>query len=303
VTAPLWAWAALAAGFAVLLWVDLRAVRGDDVRRAAVWSGVWVAVALAFGAVLLAAAGGEPAGEYVTGYLIERTLSVDNVFVLALILSALGVAGRERDRALTFGIAGAILLRLALVLAGVAILQAAHWALYVFGAFLVLTGVRMALHRHDDADPSDSAALRLARRIAPRAGAFGVAIVAVTVADVIFAVDSIPAILAITTDTFVVVAANAFALLGLRSLYVLLAGAMDRFEHLQLGLAAVLVFVGAKMALPFVHVPVGVSLAVIAAIVAASMLASRRPTRRSGPARRGRGPTAAPPPAAHARAR
>jgi tellurite resistance protein TerC len=204
--------------------------------------------------------------------VLERSLSLDNVFVFAMLFGSLAVPEAERRRVLFFGIAGAIVLRLVFILAGSALLDAVHWSIYLFGALLIATGVRMA--RHGDDDVSDSRIVGAVRRIAPGALA---PLLLVAVFDLVFAVDSIPAIFAITRDTFTVFAANAFSLLGMASLYFLLAGMQERFRHLGKGLAFVLVFVGAKMMLGDVwHVPTELSLAVILAALGASMLASLR---------------------------
>ena len=285
----LWIWIVFLAGVAGLLAFDLLAFgRGAvPVRRAAVWSVAWTALGLAFAAVLLAWRGSGPAGEYLTGFLLEKSLSLDNLFVFALIFAALGVPAAERRRVLLLGIGGAIVLRGLFILGGAALLDAFHWTVYVLGALLVVTGIRMARHRHDAADLEQSRIRRAIGRVLPPGAA---ALALVMVFDVVFALDSIPAIFAITRDTFVVFAANAFSLLGLSALYFLLADAAERFRHLNVGLAAVLVFVGAKMALvDVVHVPVWLSLAVIAVSLGAAIALSGprsgdtapRPRRRS----------------------
>ncbi len=259
----LWIWAVFLAGVGALLAFDLLAFgrAAVPVRRAAVWSVAWTALGLAFAGVLAAWRGGGPAGEYLTGFLLEKSLSLDNLFVFALIFTALGVPLADRRRILLYGIAGAIVLRGLFILGGAALLDAFHWAVYVLGGLLVVTGIRMAAHRQDEADLEQSRIRRAVGRVLPPAAA---ALALVIVFDVLFALDSIPAIFAITRDTFVVFAANAFSLLGLSALYFLLADAAQRFRHLNLGLAAVLVFVGAKLALvDVVKIPVWLSLAVI----------------------------------------
>jgi len=259
----LWIWVVFLAGVGALLAFDLLAFGRAAVpaRRAAVWSVAWTALGLAFAGVLAAWRGGGPAGEYLTGFLLEKSLSLDNLFVFALIFTALGVPLAERRRILLYGIAGAIVLRGLFILGGAALLDAFHWAVYVLGGLLVVTGIRMAGHRQDTADLEQSRIRRAVGRVLPPTAA---ALALVIVFDVLFALDSIPAIFAITRDTFVVFAANAFSLLGLSALYFLLADAAQRFRHLNLGLAAVLVFVGAKLALvDVVKIPVWLSLAVI----------------------------------------
>jgi tellurite resistance protein TerC len=282
VSVDLWIWIAFLAGVAGLLAFDLLAFgRGAvPVRRAAVWSVAWTALGLGFAGVLAAWRGGGPAGEYLTGFLLEKSLSLDNLFVFALIFTALGVPVGERRRILLLGIGGAIVLRGLFILGGAALLDAFHWSVYVLGALLVVTGIRMARHRHDAADLEQSRIRRAIGRVLPPGAA---ALALVMVFDVVFALDSIPAIFAITRDTFVVFAANAFSLLGLSALYFLLADAAERFRHLNVGLAAVLVFVGAKMALvDVVHVPVWLSLAVIVVSLGTAIALSRPPEARSG---------------------
>jgi tellurite resistance protein TerC len=237
--------------------------------------------------------GRTPAGEYLSGFLIEKSLSIDNLFVFALIFGYFAVPAAYQRRVLFWGIVGAIVLRALFILAGAALLDAFHATVYLFGAFLVVTGIRMARHRNVEIQPERNPVLRLIRRVVPmttahhgdrllvRDGARRVAtpllaaLVLVATFDVVFAVDSIPAIFAVTRETFVVFAANAFSLLGLAALYFVLAGMIERFRFLNLGLAAVLVFVGLKMALvDVVHVPAYASLGVIAAALAASVAAS-----------------------------
>jgi predicted tellurium resistance membrane protein TerC len=245
-----------------------------SMRAAAWWSAGWTAVALAFAVLVLVWRGEQAASEYVTGFVLERSLSLDNLFVFAMLFGYLAVPRQEQRRVLFFGIVGAIVLRLVFILAGGALLDAFHWSIYLFGALLVATGVRMALHGEDQI--SDSRVLRTVRRIAPGTAA---PLILVAVFDVIFAVDSIPAIFAVTRDTFTVFAANAFSLLGLASLYFLLAGMRERFRHLSKGLAVVLVFIGIKMMITDLwHVPTELSLAVILVVLGASVLASPRRT-------------------------
>jgi tellurite resistance protein TerC len=277
------AWAALVGAIALLLLVDLRFARTAGFGAAARWSVVWTAVGLAFGLVLLAAVGGEAAGSYWAGFLTEKALSLDNVFVIAVLLGSFAMPAALRAKALTFGIAGALVLRTVFIVAGVALLELFHPVLYVFGALLVVTGARLVFADEAPADPAESRTLRLVRRVAPGTTPLVAALSAVAVADVIFAVDSVPAVLAITTDTFVVFAANAFALLGLRALYFLLDGMADRFAYLHYGLAALLMFIGAKMLLAdVVHLSPVVTLPVIVAILAAAIAASlRRPRPRA----------------------
>jgi tellurite resistance protein TerC len=282
-------WTLLVAGIAAMLAIDLRFARTDRFRDAARWSVAWTVVGLAFGLLVLAATGAEAAGSYWAGFLTEKALSLDNVFVIAVLLSSFALPPALKARALSFGIAGALVLRTALILAGVALLELFHPVLYVFGALLVVTGIKLAF-AHGAPQPP-----RFAQRFAvPGAKPFLAALGAIAIADVIFAVDSVPAVLAITTDTFIVFAANAFALLGLRALYFLLDGMADRFQYLHYGLAALLVFIGAKMLLAeVVHLSPAITLPAIVAILGASIAASLRASSPSGtrPAR----PAAQPP--------
>jgi tellurite resistance protein TerC len=272
------AWILLVAAVAAMLLVDLRFARTDRFRDAAGWSVVWTAVGMAFGLLVLAAMGADAAGSYWAGFLTEKALSLDNVFVIAVLLGSFALPPALRARALTFGIAGALVLRTALIVAGIALLELFHPVLYVFGALLLFTGVKLALGGGGGPEPP-----RFAARLVPGRRPFVAALGAIAIADAIFAVDSVPAVLAITTDTFIVFAANAFALLGLRALYFLLDGLADRFAYLHYGLAALLVFIGAKMLLAdVVHLSPAVTLPAIVAILAASIAASLRASSPSG---------------------
>jgi tellurite resistance protein TerC len=290
------AWALLAVAVAALLLFDLKAVgRGQpapSLRTAALWSAAWTALAVAFTGVLAAFVGGNAPGEYLTGFLIEKSLSLDNLFVFAVLLAYFGVPAASQRRVLVWGIAGAIVLRAIFVLAGAAALDAFHATIYVFGGLLVLTAINLARQGDDEVDVENTRAMRLLRRTVPigsydgerfltREGGRRVAtpllacLVMVAAFDVLFAVDSVPAIFAVSRDTFVVFAANAFSLLGMSSLYFLLRGMMDRFHYLNYGLATILAFVGVKMLLSDVwHMPTWLSLAVIVGCLAAAVGAS-----------------------------
>ena len=275
-TVDLWIWAIFLAGVAALLVFDLLAFgKGEiPVRRALAWSIGWTVLGLGFTGVLLAWRGSDVAASYLAGFVVEKSLSLDNLFVFALLFGALAVPLAERRRILLAGIAGAIVLRGVFIFAGAALLDAFHWTIYVLGAFLVVTGVRMAFHRQDEGSLEHSRLRRSVERVLPPTAA---AFALVIVFDVVFALDSIPAIFAITRDTFVVFAANAFSLLGLQALYFVLADAIGRFRYLNVGLAAVLVFVGAKMAAAdVVHLPVWLSLLVIVALLGSAVAASQR---------------------------
>ncbi|MGL5809154.1 MAG: TerC family protein [Nocardioides sp.] len=302
---PFWAWVAVLAVILAMLAVDLLA-HGDahvvTPREAAVWSGLWVTMGVGFGLVLWATYGAQVGGEYFTGYLIEKSLAVDNVFVFAMIFSYFAVPREYQHRVLFYGVLGALVFRALFIAGGVVLIDRFAWILYVFGGFLVLTGIHMYRHRKDEADPGRSPVLRLVRRFVPstdefhgqkfwiRQGGRWVAtplflvLVLVETTDVIFAVDSIPAIFAVTREPFIVFTANAFAILGLRAMYFLLADLMYRFVYLKAGLSAILVFVGVKMLLLDVYkVPVGLSLAVITSCVTVAIVASLRATRNQDP--------------------
>jgi tellurite resistance protein TerC len=280
-----------------------RQAHAVTMREALVWSAVWVALALLFNVGVYFWRGPEPALDFLTGYLIEKSLSVDNIFVFLLIFSAFRVPPQYQHTVLFWGIVGALLMRALFIAIGVTLIQAFHWVVYVFGAFLLLTGVKMALQREEhEIDLERHLVLRLLRRFLPiteryeggkffvkRAGRIlatplFVVLLVVETTDVIFAVDSIPAILAITVDPFIVYTSNVFAILGLRALYFALAGLAHRFRFLRYGLAAILAFVGVKMLLVDVYkIPIGIALGVVAGILLLSVLASLR-QRRPAPA-------------------
>ena len=302
-TFPLWAWAGFIVLLGLLLVLDLAVLaRGAKVisfRRAVLLSGFWIGVAVLFGLALLVFAGPQRGGEYFAGYIVEKSLSVDNVFVFALIFTYFAVPAQYQYRVLFWGVVGALVLRGVFVLVGAELLNRYEWMVYVFGAFLIYTGIRMALHRDSEVHPERNPVLRLVRRLVPMTTDFHgpnfftrhagklmatplfAVIVVVGTTDVVFAVDSIPAIFAITSSAFVVWTANAFAVLGLRPLYFMLAGMMERFVYLQTGLAVVLVFVGAKFIYSglFGKLPIWISLPFIATVVAVSIGASLYKTR------------------------
>ncbi len=277
------AWIALIGAIGALLVVDLffahRHADRISLREAAGWSVLWLAVGIVFGLVVLVTLGGAAAGDYWAGFLLEKALSLDNVFVIAVLLTTFAVPPALKADVLTFGIVGALVLRAVFIVAGVALLEAFHPALYAMGALLVVTGVRIALAGDDGEGFAGSRVvtwLRARKALPPLLPA----LLAVAIADAVFAIDSIPAVLAITTETFLVFAANAFALLGLRALYFLLDGAAQRFEYLHFGLGALLVFVGVKMLIEdWVHIPPGVSLGAIVATLGAAVGVSLVKTR------------------------
>ena len=302
---PVWGWAAVLAVILAMLAVDLFAHRREhvvSVREAAVWSAIWVSLGLGFGAVVWSVYGAQAGGEYFAGYLIEKSLAVDNVFVFALIFTYFAVPRQYQHRVLFYGVLGALVFRAIFIAGGVALLDQFHWILYVFGAFLVITGWRMFRHRNEESDPGRNPVLRLVRRFVPttdeyhgqkfwvrKAGKWVatplfVVLVLVETTDIVFAVDSIPAIFAVTQEPFLVFTSNAFAILGLRAMYFLLADLIHRFVYLKLGLSAILVFVGVKMLLLDVYkVPISLSLAVIATLITVSVAASLRATRGTDP--------------------
>jgi tellurite resistance protein TerC len=276
-------WGALLAFLALMIVVDLRvgsAQRHMTVRTAAIWSAIWIAFALAFGAALLIFEGAEAGEAYYAGYVMEKALSLDNVFVFTLIFASLAVPRDEQPRILLWGILIALAMRAVFIFAGAEALETYSWVAWPFAALLAYTGWRIL--RAGDHDEGAAIVATLRRRF-PGLRTGAAALVAIAIADLIFAVDSVPAILAITTDTFIVFSANAFALLGLRALFFLVAGAVGRFAYLQLGLGVLLIAIGAKLAygeatgdkVPTV-MTLGAIVAVIAVSIAASLLKERR---------------------------
>ena len=307
-----WMWAVFFAIVLVMLAIDLFLVGGGkqhrvSVKEAALWSLIWISISLAFGGGLWwyldATAGRELANEktleYLTGYLIEKSLAVDNIFVWVMLFSFFAVPLELQKRVLLLGILGALVLRTVMILAGVWLIAKFHWLLYVFGAFLLLTGIKMLWFADQTPDLEKNPLIRWLRshmnittelhgerffvmkQGVRYATPLFLALVLVEFSDVIFAVDSIPAIFAITTDPFIVLTSNIFAILGLRAMYFLLADMADRFSLLKYGLAIVLVFIGVKMLLIDVYkIPVGFSLAVVGVIIATSIGLSLLKTRR-----------------------
>jgi tellurite resistance protein TerC len=291
-------WAGLGVLIVVMLAVDLLVFgrrRQPTVRESAVWSAVWLAVSLAFGAGLWALASAQAGSEYFAGFLLERSLSLDNIFVFAILFSYFAVPVAVQPRVLSWGIMLALVLRLVFILIGAALLNSFHITFYAFGLLLIYTAYKLARHTDADVEPEANPALRLIRRWVPMSADYDGArmttrqqgrrlatpllavFVVVATTDLIFAVDSIPAIFAVTTVPFIVFAANAFAMLGLRSLYFLLVGVMDRFVYLTQGLAVILAIIGVKMLLIDIwHVPIWLSLALIVVVLAATAVLSLR---------------------------
>ncbi|MGH7481075.1 MAG: TerC family protein [Longimicrobiales bacterium] len=296
-TVPFWFWIGFGAFVLVMLALDLGVFHKKDhvisVKEATAWVGVWVSLALAFNVGIYFYAGGGPALEFLTGYLIEESLSVDNIFVFAVIFSYFKVPAQYQHKVLYWGIFGALVMRLTMILLGVALIERFDWVIYVFGAFLVYTGYRMATQHEIDIEPEHNPLVKLVRRffrVTPRyhGGHFFVVqdgrkyatpllivVVVVEATDVVFAIDSIPAIFGITRDPFIVYTSNVFAILGLRSLYFALAGMLDRFHYLSRALAVVLIFVGVKMLISdYWHMPTWLALGFVLAVLSGAVVLS-----------------------------
>ena len=303
----IWLWIGFNLFVFVMLALDLgvfhRKSHVISAKEALAWSAVWITLALTFNASIYffwdkmspasAYSNADAALAFFTGYLIEKSLSVDNIFIFILIFSFFAVPAAYQHRVLFWGILGALIMRGILIAVGATLLKEFHWIIYIFGAFLIFTGIRMAMHRDEELHPEKNPVVRFFRRLMPvtenfegdkffirRAGTLMatplfLVLLIVESTDLVFAVDSIPAIFAVTRDPFIVYTSNVFAILGLRALYFLLANVMDKFQYLKLGLSAVLTFVGIKMVIvDFYKIPVGLSLGVVAGILAISILAS-----------------------------
>ena len=304
---PIWLWVGFNVFVLAMLALDLgvfhRKSHAVSGKEALTWSLIWISLSLVFNAVIYfywdrmapnsTYTNGEAALAFFTGYLIEKSLSVDNIFVFILIFSFFAVPAAYQHRVLFWGILGALIMRGTLIAVGAALLEEFHWIIYVFGAFLIFTGIRMALQQEEHVQPDKNPVVKFFRRFMPvtenfekdqffvrRAGKLFATplfliLLVVESTDLIFAVDSIPAIFAVTQDPFIVYTSNVFAILGLRALYFLLANVMDKFQYLKLGLSGVLVFIGAKMVIvDFYEIPIGISLGVVAGILTISILAS-----------------------------
>ncbi|MCX5462069.1 TerC family protein [Streptomyces albidoflavus] len=290
-----WVWAAVTIGIGVMLAIDLIAHRDNHVigfREATLWSGLWIAIGLGFGLLLWAWQGGEASSTYYAGYLIEKALSIDNVFVFALVFSFFRVPDAYQHKVLFWGVLGALAARLVFIFVGAELLRVFFWTAYVFGAFLIWTGWKMAVSKDEEVHPDRNPIVRLVTRIVPTVPRFHddkffirakgkrvatllfVVLIAVEATDLVFAIDSVAAVLAITTNTFIVWTANAFAVLGLRSLYFCLAGLLRRFTYLHYGLAVLLAFAGVKLILsetPVGKLPIPLTLGVIVATITVSI--------------------------------
>lgn len=308
-TVPLWAWILFVAVILVLLAIDLgvfhRRAHAVSMKEAGIWVSVWVTLSLLFGVGVWLVRGSEPGLQFFTGYLIELSLSADNMFVFVLIFTAFAVPAAYQHRVLFYGILGALVMRAAMILGGAWLIEQFHWILYLFGAFLIFTGIRMALEREEkEVDVENNIAIRLVSRFAPIVPQYRgehflvreggrlfatpllVVLVLVELTDLAFAVDSIPAIFAVTQDPFIVFTSNVFAILGLRSMYFLLANLVQRLVYLRLGLAVILTFIGVKMLIAdFYKVPTVLSLGVVITTLLITIVASLIVAERRGVAR------------------
>jgi tellurite resistance protein TerC len=289
-------------GFAIFIFIMLsldlglfnRKAHTIRYREAAIWSGVWVTLAMIFATLVFWYQGKQRGLEFLTGYLIELSLSVDNLFIFLLIFSYFRVPNRFQHRVLFWGVLGALVMRLTMIFVGAALIQRFHWIIYLFGAFLVYTGIRMFTQKETNIEPEQNPVVRFITRYVPivrhydeqkfftningrRTGTLLLLVlIIVEITDLIFAVDSIPAIFAVTTNAFIVYTSNVFAILGLRSMYFLLAGVVERFHYLKMGLAVVLTFIGGKMlaVAAGIHIRIEFSLAFVAIVLLSSVAAS-----------------------------
>jgi tellurite resistance protein TerC len=296
---PIWIWVVFVGVIAALLLIDVILVHRTEhvitFKEAAIESAVWISIGLSFTVFVIWWHGGQAGGEYLAGYLIEKSLSVDNVFVWAVIFSYFQVPAKYQFRVLFWGIFGALVLRALFIFAGVALVESFDWILYIFGAFLIYTAFKIGRHGEAEVHPEQNPVLRLVRKVLPSTTEYDgqklftkqngkrlatplfAVLIMVETTDVVFAVDSIPAILAVSREQFIVFSSNAFAILGLRSLYFCLAGAADKFRYLNVGLAVILAFVGTKMLIAeWYHMPTAISLAVIVVTLVVAIVASLR---------------------------
>lgn len=293
-----WLWVGFSIFIVLMLSLDLglfnRKAHTIKYREAVVWSAVWVTLALIFAGLVFYYQGTVRGLEFITGYLIELSLSVDNLFVFLLIFSYFKVPAKFQHRVLFWGVLGALIMRLTMIFVGAALISRFHWIIYIFGAFLVYTGIKMFRQEELDIQPEDNPVVRLVTRYVPITRHYEeqkfftrtngkltgtlllLVLIIVEFTDLVFAVDSIPAIFAITTNTFIVYTSNVFAILGLRSMYFLLAGVVEKFQYLRMGLAIVLTFIGMKMLVVFlgVHIPIWASLIFVAVVLLSSVAAS-----------------------------
>ena len=299
---PGWLWVGFLVATVVMLLVDLLVLHRDaheiSVREASISSAVWIAIGVAFTGVVWWVLGSQAGVQYITGYVIEKSLSVDNVFVWAVIFSYFSVPGKYQHRVLFWGIFGALVLRAVFIFAGVALLERLEWLLFVFGGLLLFTAIRVATHSSEEIHPERNPVLRLVRRVVPVTSDFDgqrlfthidgrrlatplfIVLVLIEATDVVFAVDSVPAILAVSRDPFIVFSSNALAILGLRALYFVLEGARSRLVYLNRGLGVILFYVGVKMIISrWYHIDTFISLSVIAVVLTVTVVTSLRATK------------------------
>jgi tellurite resistance protein TerC len=293
-----WLWVGFSLFILLMLSLDLglfnRKAHTIKYREAAIWSAIWVSLAAIFATLVFVYQGTTRGLEFVTGYLIELSLSVDNLFVFLLIFSYFKVPARFQHRVLFWGVMGALVMRLTLIFVGATLINRFHWIIYIFGGFLVYTGIKMFRQQDTDIQPENNPVVKIVTRFIPITHHYDeqkfftringkltgtlllLVLVIVEVTDLVFAVDSIPAIFAITTNTFIVYTSNVFAILGLRSMYFLLAGVVEKFHYLKMGLAIVLTFIGTKMLVFAVglHIPIWISLIFVAVVLTSSVIAS-----------------------------
>lgn len=294
----IWAWVGFGAFILIMLSIDLglfnRKAHSVSYKEATIWSVVWVTLALIFSGLVFWRLGNQKGLEFLTGYLIELSLSVDNLFVFLLIFSYFKVPARYQHRVLFWGVLGALVMRLLMISIGAALIRTFSWIPYVFGAFLVYTGIKMFKQGDEEVEPDQNPIVRMVTRYIPithhyegekfftrfegkRTGTLLLLVlVIVEISDLVFAVDSIPAIFAVTRDTFIVATSNIFAILGLRTMYFLLAGVVEKFHYLKFGLAVVLTFIGVKMLIVAIglHIPISISLGIVALVLLGSVFAS-----------------------------
>lgn len=293
-----WLWLGFSVFIIAMLSLDLglfnRKAHTIKYKEAWIWSAVWVTLAMIFAGLVFYYQGSNRGFEFLTGYLIELSLSVDNLFVFLLIFSYFKVPAKFQHRVLFWGVMGALFMRLTMIFVGAALIDRFHWIIYIFGAFLVYTGIKMFSHEDTDMQPDQNPIVRAITRFLPISHHYDeqkfftrvngkltgtllfLVLIVVEVTDLVFAVDSIPAIFAVTTNTFIVYTSNVFAILGLRSMYFLLAGVVEKFRYLRVGLAIVLTFIGLKMLLGAVsiHIPIKASLVFVALVLVGSVVAS-----------------------------
>jgi tellurite resistance protein TerC len=293
-----WLWLGFSLFILTMLSLDLglfnRKAHSIKYREAWIWTAVWITLASIFAALVFYYQGRDKGLEFVTGYVVELSLSVDNLFVFLLIFSYFKVPARFQHRVLFWGVMGALIMRLTMIFIGAALIERFHWIIYIFGAFLVYTGIKMFKQDEIEIQPEQNPMVRLVTRFFPISRSYDeekffttingkrtgtlllLVLIVVEVTDLVFAVDSIPAIFVITRDTFIVYTSNVFAILGLRSMYFLLAGVVDKFRYLRVGLAIVLTFIGIKMLITAlgVHIPTKFSLAFVALVLLGSIVAS-----------------------------